>query len=76
MYNPYKTAQKISEILVEKGIAVKKLGEMCRRGSRADSIISDIRRKQCTNIELFCRISTALDVPLSELVDNSSSEEL
>lgn len=76
MYDSVKTAQKISDILIKKGMTVKKLGEMCEQGSRADSIISDIRRKRCISIELFCRISTILDVPLSDLVDNSGVYKL
>ena len=76
MYDSVKTAQKISDLLIEKRLSVKRLGEMCERGSRADSIISDIRRKKQTNIDAFCTISQVLDVSLDELIDNSAPYQL
>lgn len=76
MYDSVKTAQKVSDLLIEKHITVKRLGEMCERGSRAKNIVSDIRHKTLTNIDVFCTISHVLDVPLDDIIDNSAPYQL
>ena len=76
MYDSVKTAQKISDLLNEKHITVKRLGEMCERGARAKNIVGDIRHKHLTNIDVFCTISHVLGVPLDELIDNSAPYQL
>ena len=76
VYDSVKTAQKITDLLTEKHITVKRLGEMCERGARAKNIVGDIRHKHLTNIDIFCTIAHVLDVSLDELIDNSAPYQL
>ena len=76
MYNSVKTAEKISTLIKSRGISVKRLEEMCELNTINGGLISSIRRKDRTNIDLFCTIAHVLNVSLDELIDNSAPYQL
>ena len=72
MYNAKKTAENIKILCIKKNMTVTQLSQIAGVGR---DLASEIRNGKITSVECFCRIADALNVPISEVVDNSDHEE-
>lgn len=72
MYNARKTAENIKILCIKKNMTVTQLSQTAGVGR---DLATQIRNSKITSVECFCRIADALNVPISEVVDNSDYEE-
>lgn len=73
MYDSVKTAQNIKNMCLEKGISMKRLGEMCENDR---NIVNKIANGSLCNISVFCAIAHALNTPLDSFIDNTKPYQL
>ena len=73
MYDSVKTAQNIKKLCLEKGISMKRLGELCENDR---NIVNKIANGHVFNISVFCAIAHALNTPLDSFIDNTKPYQL
>lgn len=73
MYDSVKTAQNIKNLCHEKGISMKRLGELCENDR---NIVNKIANGYICNISTFCTIAHALNTSLDSFIDNTKPYQL
>ena len=76
MYNPQKTADRITTLCKNNNISVKRLEELADLNSQHGNLVYLVKIGKVTNVKTFCAIANALNVKLDDIIDNSEPYNL